>query len=100
MVATPHPTPWLISTQLGAFPRVDELAVLELDEGRPPQPFLATFVLSVPREASRYRITGDAVAVAFESMDADGNGTLDKDEFRKGFAMLTSDSARAEAERE
>ena len=32
-------------------------------------------------------------------MDVDGNGTLDKDEFRRGFALLSSDSARAEAER-
>ena len=52
MVATPHPTPWLISTQLGAFPRVDELAIFELDEGRPSQTLLSIDVFAVPREAT------------------------------------------------
>ena len=52
MVATPHPTPWLISTQLGAFPRVDELAVLELDEGRTPQTLLAIGILAMPRKTT------------------------------------------------
>ena len=42
-------------------------------------------------------LTGDAVRNAFDELDSDGNGTVDRDEFRNGFALLTSDSARAEA---
>ena len=37
---------------------------------------------------------------SFDAIDADGNGELTREEFQKGFALLTSDSARAAAERE
>ena len=37
---------------------------------------------------------------AFEAIDDNDDGVLTKEEFRKGYALLTSDSARAAAERE
>ena len=73
------------SERAGTQPAVSTLAALT-DADSPPSRHSAL-------------LNGDAVARVFEAIDDNGDGVLTKEEFKKGFVLLTSDSMLAKAER-
>jgi len=56
---------------------------------------LTQLKMNRPEEAQVESISDPRVSLVFDAVDEDGNGVLDLDEFRKGYAMLTGDAVQA-----